>query len=148
VARQDRWSSAERAAVAHYEGLPLSVQGFLIRSKEEGTESPNCRGQASQLRDFHIWLVLSGAGQDRRRSIVVEVTPRIRTNHPKWTLETIQSVIDYHLSVQISGWLMLDPEHPDQVGKARASLWEIDPVMQIEVHNSNGQWITLDDLHR
>jgi hypothetical protein len=43
---------------------------------------------------------------------------------------------------------MLDPEHPDQVGKVLASLWEIHPVMQIEVHNSNGQWITLDDLHR
>ena len=47
--------------------------------------------------------------------------------------------------VRISGWLMLDPEHPDQVGKTRGTIWEIHPIMQIEV-NQNGQWTPLDKL--
>jgi len=34
---------------------------------------------------------------------------------------------------------MMDPEHPDQVGKTRKTLWEIHPVLKIEVF-SGGQW--------
>ena len=47
--------------------------------------------------------------------------------------------------VRISGWMMLDPEHPDQVGKTRGSIWEIHPIMKIEV-NQNGSWVDLDSL--
>jgi hypothetical protein len=28
---------------------------------------------------------------------------------------------------------MLDQEHPDQLGKTRGTLWEIHPIMRIEV---------------
>jgi hypothetical protein len=41
--------------------------------------------------------------------------------------------------VRISGWILLDPEHPDQVGKTRATIWEIHPVMKIEV-STGGMW--------
>jgi len=37
------------------------------------------------------------------------------------------------LAVRISGWLMLDPEHPDQLGKTRGTIWEIHPVMKLKV---------------
>jgi len=32
---------------------------------------------------------------------------------------------------------MLDPEHPDQVGRTRAILWEIHPILKIEVWSGN-----------
>jgi hypothetical protein len=35
--------------------------------------------------------------------------------------------------------LMLDPEHPEQLGKTRGTLWEIHPVMRIEVRRG-GRW--------
>jgi hypothetical protein len=38
---------------------------------------------------------------------------------------------------------MLDQEHPDQVGRTRGTLWEIHPIMKIEV-NRNGGWTTLN----
>jgi hypothetical protein len=40
---------------------------------------------------------------------------------------------------------MLDPEHPDQVGKTRGTIWEIHPVMKIEVEQ-DGKWVMLDSI--
>src|SRR5438105_11745979 len=36
---RDKWSAADTEAIARYEGLPISVEGFLSRSKKEGEES-------------------------------------------------------------------------------------------------------------
>ena len=70
----------------------------------------------------------------------MEVTPRVRLDH-KWTIDLIHAVfMGDHLPVRISGWLYFDPEHPDDVGQIRATLWEIQPVMQIEVFQK-GQWL-------
>jgi hypothetical protein len=49
--------------------------------------------------------------------------------------------------VRISGWTMLDPEHPDQVDNTRGTIWEIHPIMQIEVQQQ-GRWVALDDTAR
>jgi hypothetical protein len=57
-------------------------------------------------------------------------------------------------SVRISGWLMFDPLHYDQMWqydsaadttgtKARITLWEIHPITRIEVFK-NGTWRSLD----
>jgi len=40
---------------------------------------------------------------------------------------------------------MLDPEHPDQVGKTRGTIWEVHPVMKIEAF-ADGRWTNIDDL--
>jgi hypothetical protein len=34
---------------------------------------------------------------------------------------------------------MFDPEHPEQLGKTRGTLWEIHPVMRIEIRRG-GAW--------
>ena len=41
------------------------------------------------------------------------------------------------------GWSMLDQEHPEQLNQTRGTLWEIHPIMQIEVQQ-NGSWVPLD----
>ena len=49
------------------------------------------------------------------------------------------------LPVRISGWTMLDPEHPDQVGKTRGTIWEIHPVMRLDVMQAGGGWRALGE---
>jgi hypothetical protein len=144
VARRDhaKWSASDAAAVAHYEGLPIAVEGYLAQVKEEGPESPNCHGAEHEFHDLHLWLV-KAAGDDRTHSIVVEATPKGRDKHPAWSLDRLRQIIRQQQHVRISGWLMLDPEHPDQVGKTRGTIWELHPIMRIEVEQGN-QWITLD----
>jgi hypothetical protein len=34
--------------------------------------------------------------------------------------------------IRITGWHLYDQEHPEQIGKFRATLWEIHPIMKIE----------------
>jgi hypothetical protein len=45
--------------------------------------------------------------------------------------------------VRISGWLLFDQEHPEQLGKTRATLWEIHPIIKIETQQ-NGNWTTIN----
>jgi hypothetical protein len=143
--RRDRadWSAEDTAAIARYEGIPVAVEGYLAAATESGPESTNCHGTDNDMVDWHISLVES-AGQDRSKSIVTETTPRVRQNH-KWTLSLLQQIIKDQERVRVSGWLFFDPEHPDHIGKYRATLWEVHPIMQIEVFR-DGKWISLDDL--
>jgi len=46
--------------------------------------------------------------------------------------------------VRVSGWLLLDQEHPDQVGRTRGTIWEVHPIMRFEVQRG-GRWVALDD---
>ncbi len=143
--RGDRadWSAEETAAIAKYEGIPVTVEGYLTAATESGPESTNCHGTSNDMSDWHVSLV-KNAGEDRPKAIVVETTPRVRPNH-KWSLKLLEPIIANQEKVRISGWVFFDPEHPDHIGKYRATLWEIHPVMQIEVFR-NGQWVTLDNL--
>jgi hypothetical protein len=146
IERKDRakWPGSDKEAVSRYEGIPVSVEGYLARSTLEGPESCNCHGADPELRDFHIWLI-KNANDDRSNSIVVETGPRVRVKHPNWRTELLGQIAKTDQKVRISGWLMLDPEHPDQVGKTRGTIWEIHPIMNIEV-DQQGKWTPLDRL--
>jgi hypothetical protein len=77
-------------------------------------------------------------------SVVVETTPRVRKDHP-WNRTTLLTWVDSTNQVRISGWLMLDPDHPNMVGNARGTIWEIHPITKIEVWKS-GAWVDLETL--
>ena len=141
--RHASWSASDAAQIGRYEGIPIAVEGFLEGAKEEGPETPNCHGADLTQHDFHIWLTKT-AGEDRVRSIVVEATPRVRAKHQGWHVDVLNRVSRALARVRVSGWLMLDPEHPDQLGKTRGTIWEIHPIMQVEVQQQ-GRWVTLDD---
>jgi hypothetical protein len=144
VVKQPRasWSSDDAATVARNEGRPLQVEGYLLLVRHEGPESPNCHD--ANERDFHMWLSGSpGTSADRATSMIVEVTPRSRALNSGWQPDArLLGLIGKH--VRISGWLLLDQEHPEQVGKTRGTLWEVHPVMKIEV-DQNGQWTDLNN---
>ena len=143
---RNRWSAADRAAIAHYEGIPVVVEGFWAGARLSGPESPNCHGEAAEFRDYHVWLTKT-AGEDRTRSIVIEPTPRVKANHAGWRSDVFERVVRERLRTRISGWLMMDPEHPVEIGKTRGTIWEVHPIMQIEVQQG-GRWVTLDDFAR
>ena len=139
------WSKADYDTVGQNNGMPVSIIGYLANARREGPESPNCHSQTD--RDFHIWLV-DHITTDRTHSIVVESTPRVRANHPGWTIDRITTIVTRQIPVRISGWTMLDPEHPDQVGLTRGTIWEIHPIMQIEVQlNGSSNWVPLDSAN-
>lgn len=139
--RRDDWSLAARTQVGQWEGIPVSVEGYFAGAKQEGPESPNCHGADASFRDWHLWLS-AAPGKDRSRSVVVETTPVVRASNPEWTLMSIRALAASGTRVRVSGWLMLDPEHPDQVGRTRGTIWEVHPITRIEVRTAAG-WVPL-----
>jgi hypothetical protein len=138
---RSRWSKADTEAIAEHEGAPVQVEGYLLRAKKMSPETANCHS-VGQV-DFHIWMG-NDPDDGRERSVVIETTPRVMFHHPQWTLRNFQQLASRGEKVRISGWLMMDPEHPDQIGKTRGTIWEIHPVMQVE-RLVAGQWVPLDD---
>lgn len=146
------WTQAQLDSIGTFEGLPISIVGFLSGIKVESKETTNCEQTDSSRVDWHMYLT-KGAHQKTRQAIVVEATPRVRPNHPGWSVEAIKGFVQAGDTVRISGWLMLDPEHFDQMWqyksptdttrKARITLWEIHPITRIEVRR-NGAWQSLD----
>ncbi len=136
------WSASNLRFISQYEGIPVMVEGYILSIREGLPEAANCNRENGASLDWQIYFA-QNSRDDRSQAVIVEVTPRVRLNH-KWTIDLVHSVfMGNHLPMRISGWLYFDPEHPDDVGQIRATLWEIQPVMQIEVFE-NGRWIALD----
>jgi hypothetical protein len=140
--RRIKWSSQQLDAIKSFEGVAISVVGYIAAVKVEGAESTNCGWTKASEVDWHIPLV-GQAGQGEPHAIVVETTPRIRASHPKWTVAALTQYQANQTPIRISGWLMFDPDHPSHLGKFRTTLWEIHPITKIEA-SVNGQWIDLD----
>ena len=143
----DQWTAQQIAIIQPYEGIPVTVVGFLdaIKVEDQGSgESTNCHFTNAQEVDWHIPLV-EHSRDDEATSIVVETTPRLRQTHPKWTPANLAAWVQSDQPVRISGWVLLDPEHRAHLGKYRSTLWEVHPITKIEVFK-NGTWVDLDDL--
>jgi hypothetical protein len=144
---RDQWTSAQQAAIAQVEGSPLQVVGYLAGVRQERPESCNCH-LVNDL-DDHLWLV-DQQGTDRAQSVVAEVTPRIRAQHPGWTVANLCTLVTTGTRVRVSGWLMMDPEHPDQVTgtptqpPTRGTTWEIHPILAIDADDGSGNFVPLD----
>jgi hypothetical protein len=141
------WADEDTALVARYEGTPVMVEGFLANARQEKGEKCNCNGGEMNpdpaMCDIHVWLT-GQADKDRTRAVVVEVTPRGKDKHPAWTETALKKLANQNTPVRISGWLMFDQDHYEQLENTRGTLWEIHPIMQIEVFQ-DGEWNKLDD---
>jgi len=135
-ARRGAWAPDNAATVAQNEGRAVTAEGYVLLVRHEGPESPNCHD--AQSRDYHTWLAASaGTLSDRSASMIVEFTPRVVARNGGWTDAALLRLTGHR--VRVSGWLMLDQEHPEQVGKTRGTLWEIHPVTGVQV-DDNGTW--------
>lgn len=141
------WTAAQRAIIEPYQGIAVSVVGYLaaVKVEDRGSgESTNCHFTNREEVDWHMPLVEQSRDPEST-SIVVEATPRVRKSHPKWTPTALAPWVKSSAPVRISGWVLLDPDHPGHLGTYRSTLFEVHPVMQIDVWQ-DGQWIDLDEL--
>ena len=141
---RNQWTEAQRDEVARYEGSPVRVEGYLQGYKLEGREPTNCYSDDPAERDYHLWFTENPNG-DRKHSIVVEIAPRVRTRHPEWTEDRLAALVASQARVRVSGWLMLDQMHPERVGLNRVTLWEVHPILRIELLEAGG-WVVLDSV--
>jgi len=143
----DEWTPDQVAQIKPYEGVAVTVTGFItaVKVQSHGSgESTNCHFVNEEEVDWHVPLVQNARdGEDT--SIVVETTPRVRQAHPKWTPQALSPWVKSEAPVRISGWTLLDPEHRAHLGKYRSTLWEVHPITRIEVFQ-DGQWVDLDTL--
>lgn len=136
------WTEQNLSLVNRYETTGVEVEGYLRKVKREGMEHCNC--ERADLNDFHMWIIANPADSPDK-SVVVEATPRWRGSNPNWNLTVLQHMVAQHSRVRITGWMMFDQEHPEQLHATaqqpiiRGTLWEIHPVTKIEVF-SGGQW--------
>jgi hypothetical protein len=159
------WPAGDLSAIAGFEGIPVSAVGFLsgIRVEIPGTrngvpqkgETTNCGENSPSRVDWHMYFTRS-PHEAHYLGIVLETTPRVRPLHPGWDTTKVKQAVAAGDTVRVSGWLMFDPEHWDQMfgyvpgdtatkGKARITLWEIHPVTRLEIRR-NGGWVLLDEM--
>jgi hypothetical protein len=82
-------------------------------------------------------------GKGKPQSVVTEVTPRVLALQPYWAIGYLNPLVQSHVKVRISGWLMMDQEHPEQIGQYRTTVWEIHPIIGLDAWR-NGAWVPLD----
>jgi hypothetical protein len=157
------WTQSQLNQITPVEGVAIAVEGYLYKLKVEssspnaskGGESTNCHAHLANDVDWHMPITAQN-GQGEDVAIVLETTPRLRKQHPNWTVDRLKpwtENIGTHANsafngqpVRVRGWLMLDPEHQDMINHGlRSTLWEIHPITQIEVFRG-GQWVDLDTL--
>src|SRR5437588_471569 len=119
------WTPQQIAAIKPYEGIPVTVVGYLtaIKVEDRGSgESTNCHFTNPEEVDWHMPLV-EHSGDAEATSIVVETTPRVRQTHANWISGNLAPWVGSDSPVRISGWTLLDPEHKAHIGKYRSTLW-------------------------
>src|ERR1700720_319283 len=81
------WTDSELQSIRGVEdGNRVEVAGIILNATLSGAETCNCSQPASSDRDFHIWIVRDRRNATTSKSFVVEMTPRVRVQHPGWTL--------------------------------------------------------------
>jgi len=136
------WTPSGRAFISQYLGLPVVVEGYIDALREGVADAANCNRSEEPN---HLWrLTIIKEPKDRRSQAVIGIsTPQTRVGHT-WTPEFIRVfLIEGRVRVRVSGWLYFNPNRPQEIGRTRATLWEITPVMQIEVFQDE-HWNPLD----
>lgn len=136
----DQWRAQDRAEVMIHNGVPIQTEGFVIQAKANGPEGANCYSRT--LLTSQIWLVQKG-DDPLAKSIVAAVSPRALAGHKEWTVENLQKLAQRKSRIRISGWTLINPEHPAEIGKTTSTLWEIHPVTAIDVQDGKA-WKTWD----
>jgi hypothetical protein len=158
---RDKINAEDKKAIQKFEGIPIRLEGFLLLVKDgnkmvggikEGKESTNCKMDEFEHVDYHMWLIKSPT-DELKDAIVIEMTPRVKSKHVRWSnedfLETdLNFIANQKIPIRVYGWLffdgehkeqMFDPDNPNKLRVRRATLWEIHPIMKIEL-KQNGRW--------
>ena len=131
------------------QGAPVMVEGYLSHQIKVQTEPPgestNCNLLNDDEVDWHMYLT-NAPNQGIADAIIVETTPRTRPLH-QWNKATLDNLVNKNTRVRISGWLMYDFEHAPEIGKERATVWEVHPITRMEVADGSGGWKDVEQSH-
>lgn len=149
------------------EGQKITVVAWALAARKGNKESCNCGLASAPDTDNHIVLVdptsTNPTLKDEDESETAEFTPRTRLDHPNFTQNRLQSLIDPDwklgqtakkgkLLVRVTGLLMFDSEHYCRNPLKRFNNWEIHPVLKMEYCSpgktcrakGNANWNDLD----
>ncbi len=158
------------------EGQQVRVVGYLLAVKLElDSESCNCYLRTAETTDNHLVLVTKNTIEKfplppnasistiravfkkrEAESVTAEFAPRTRSDHPNFTFEKTQPLINTTaqgaLLVRITGQLMFDSEHFWRHKLNRINNWEIHPIFRFEycpkgktcTAASDDNWVDLD----
>jgi hypothetical protein len=130
--------------IARFEGVPVRVKGYLAAWRDEGAESCNCEYAHVEHHDVHLAFT-ANAGEGEQDAVVMELTPRVKRAMKHWKHSWLKPSEVDHRPIRISGWLMLDPKHPEMIGDYRHTLWEVHPITKLEVMQG-GAWVDIEDV--
>jgi hypothetical protein len=130
------------------EGNPVMLTGYLYGAHSGSPETCNCRLNGEENNDYHL-NILENDTDPQTASIVVEMTPKFRKGKPDWSLATLNGLPPAPNKtrplVRVSGYLLFDSEHVLRSGGERATIWEVHPVMKMEVCSGGGCQPNTDD---
>jgi hypothetical protein len=142
--QRERFSWTQKRYIAPRESTGVMLVGYLLGARREAPEASHCHDPLQ--RNVRLWLgsrrAASPAKRMRARAVILEVTPSGQQTHPGWRLRILQRLARQRAAVRISGWPLYNPEHPQELGLSRGTLWEVHPVTMIEVWR-RGQWHAL-----
>ncbi len=152
------------------EGQKITVVAYALFAKQEGAETCNCGLTTKKDTDNHIVLVDPTLKKPTLTaaeccSVTAEFTPRVRLDHPNFTMEKLNRLIDPawkssgktapngKLLVRVTGLLMFDSQHFLENPLKRDTNWEIHPVLKLEYcadgetcgADSDANWQNLED---
>lgn len=136
------WTPSGRAFISQYLGMPVVVEGYIDALREGVSDPANCNRADEQNQLWRISIIREPRNR-RSQAVIALSTPQTRLGHT-WSADFIRNVlIEGRVPVRVSGWLYFNPASPQEIGRTRATLWEITPLMQIEVFE-DGRWNPLD----
>lgn len=148
--KRPAWTPQQKEVVKKNEGIPVVVYGYFLLTAVNGTvtgampEPPelcNCLSKDRKQVDFRLWLV-NNPNDPKSEAIVAQMTPRVRARRKDWNLKNLTYIAQGRFLVRVYGWLLFEDDEQKRLGRTRATLWEIHPVIQIEFREK-GEWITL-----
>ncbi len=124
------WPAPARAQIESDEARGVQVEGYVIGWNRERMEAGNC--YRPDLGDLHLWIAAL-PNLPRSQAVIVELTPRWQSVRSNWTQAWLRDLERRRVRVRVRGWLMFDQAHPAEVGRTRATLWEVHPVTTLEI---------------
>ncbi len=140
----------------------VAIEGYVVYAAKKGSkETCNCKSGETYYTDQHIEIALSPDEKKEGKTVVVEITPRLREIKrlagEDWTHAYI---IENYLGkkVRVAGWLFYDKEHekqacsyhPELCGSDveaynRQTCWEIHPVTSIDVLEDEDEMVVTNN---
>jgi hypothetical protein len=131
VVLQD-YQTAEWATVRTYTARAIHLEGYVaeVIRQHDGDVHLHLRAEPS-------WSCFPLG--PRGAPFVTEVTPPFQPPHTGWSDAALGDLCQRQRRVRLAGWLLHDFAHVGDVGRSRASGWEIHPVTAIEVWDAEHQ---------